>query len=46
MAATEAEIEINDIVGIRVGSADSPPLLHFARRLDVHIWPIKRVTTG
>jgi hypothetical protein len=25
---------------------DTPPLLHFARRLDVLIWPLRRATLG
>ena len=40
-----AEIEVNDVTGAAgLGLPDIPPLLHFVRRLDVHIWPLKAVT--
>lgn len=39
-----AEFEINDVTGAAgLGLPDVVPLLHFARRLDVLIWPLKRV---
>jgi uncharacterized protein YqjF (DUF2071 family) len=42
----EAEFEINDVTGAAgLGLPDVPPLLHFVRRLDVLIWPIKHVKT-
>ena len=40
----EAEIEVNTMTlphGIRL--PDTSPLLHFARRLDVVVWPLRRV---
>jgi len=37
----EAEIELNTMPPIAL--PDDPPLLHFARRLDVVIWPLERV---
>jgi uncharacterized protein YqjF (DUF2071 family) len=43
----EAEIERNSMAqasGIHL--PDQPPLLHFARRLDVAVWPLRRVTGG
>jgi len=41
----EAEIETNtmlDLLGIQ--STNEPPVLHFARNLDVVVWPIERVS--
>jgi uncharacterized protein YqjF (DUF2071 family) len=44
----EATIPINDLFaphGLSCGAFDGPPsLLHFARRLDVVVWPLERVT--
>jgi len=42
-----AEIEINSMAGAaNIMLPDTPPLLHFARRLDVLIWPLRRTTLG
>lgn len=43
----EAQIQINDLViphGLTVDLLDDPPpVLHFARRIDVAVWPLERV---
>ena len=40
----EAEFEINTAAAASgISLPDTPPLLHFARRLDVLIWPLNRV---
>lgn len=42
-----AEIEINSMASAaNITLPDTPPLLHFARRLDVLIWPLRRATLG
>ena len=44
-SAAAAEINVNTMtapLGIRL--LDAPPLLHFARRLDVVVWPPQRVS--
>jgi uncharacterized protein YqjF (DUF2071 family) len=41
----DAEIETNTMAeAAGIGLPDRAPLLHFARRLDVIIWPIRRLT--
>jgi hypothetical protein len=40
----EAEIETNTVAGAAgIVLPRTPPLLHFARRLDVLIWPLRRI---
>ena len=40
----EAEIEVNTVAAAAgIALPDAAPLLHFARRLDVLIWPLQRV---
>jgi len=40
-----ADIEINTMAAAaNIALPDTPPLLHFARRLDVLIWPLRRAT--
>jgi hypothetical protein len=40
-----AEIEINTMAAAaNIALPYTPPLLHFARRLDVLIWPLTRAT--
>jgi uncharacterized protein YqjF (DUF2071 family) len=39
-----ASIEVNTMAPAGVELPDEAPLLHFARRIDVHIWPPRRVT--
>ena len=40
----EAEIEVNTMAAAAgITLPDVPPLLHFSRRLDVLIWPLRRV---
>lgn len=47
LQAAEAEIAGNTIAEAHgVVLPDSPPLLHFARRLDVRCWPIRRIEAG
>jgi len=42
-----AEIEINTMAAAAdIALPDTPPLLHFARRLDVLIWPLRYATPG
>lgn len=39
----EAEIRQNTMtVAAGIGAPDSPPILHFSKRLDVLIWPLRR----
>lgn len=43
LQAAEAEITLNTMaVAHRIALPDAPPLLHFARRLDVRFWPLRR----
>ena len=45
LQAAEAEFTENTVAAAGgVTLPDSPPLLHFARRLDVLIWPLRRLT--
>jgi uncharacterized protein len=40
----EAEIEVNTMAGAAgINLPDVPPLLHFSRKLDVLVWPLRRV---
>jgi uncharacterized protein YqjF (DUF2071 family) len=42
-----AEVEINTMAAAaNIALPDTPPLLHFARRLDVLIWPLRHATPG
>jgi uncharacterized protein len=42
----EAEIEVNSMaLAAGIVLPEDRPLLHFARKLDVLIWPLKRITT-
>lgn len=41
----EAEIDLNSMAAASgISLPDQPPLLHFARRLDVAVWPLRRLT--
>lgn len=43
LQAAEAEIEVNTVAAASgISLPDASPLLHFARQLDVIVWPIKR----
>ncbi len=47
LQAAEAEITLNTMAAAHgITLPDMPPLLHFARRLDVRCWPIRRVGAG
>jgi hypothetical protein len=40
----EAEIEVNTMAAASgIALPDSPPVLHFARKLEVAIWPLSRI---
>jgi hypothetical protein len=42
-----AEVEINTTAAAaNIALPETPPLLHFARRLDVLIWPLRDATLG
>jgi hypothetical protein len=40
----EAEIEVESVAAAAgISLPSSPPLLHFARKLEVLIWPLQRI---
>jgi uncharacterized protein YqjF (DUF2071 family) len=40
----EADLEVNNVAAASgISLPSSPPLLHFARKLDVLIWPLQSV---
>lgn len=44
LQAAEAEIGVNTMAAAHgIALPETPPLLHFARRLDVRCWPIRRI---
>lgn len=45
LQGASAEIEVNTMAAAAgITLPDTKPLLHFAKRLDVLIWPLRRVT--